>query len=164
MCGEVISRLLTAIRYTLTTDSAIASQSKLFEITVLVKICSALFFSSYTLARLYLADVIFLVTLFLDNGYLEVGSDLRNLIISTVQSFLHKPNLTSYQQDVINNTIEYFTTPRAKMLFGMTRESKSLADIGQAFNRIMNFGKLDGLQMQLMWHSIIFHYFKTKQY
>lgn len=139
VCGEVISRLLTAIRYTLTTDSAIASQSKLFEITVLVKICSALFFSSYTLARLYLADVIFLVTLFLDNGYLEVGSDLRNLIISTVQSFLHKPNLTSYQQDVINNTIEYFTTPRAKMLFGMTRESKSLADIGQAFNRIMNF-------------------------
>lgn len=139
VCGEVISRLLTAIKYALTTDSAIASQSKLFEITVLVKICSSLFFSSYALARLYLADVIFLVTLFIDNAYLEVGSDLRNLIISTVQSFLHKPNLTSYQQDVINNTIEYFTTPRAKMLFGMTREAKSLADIGQAFNRIINF-------------------------
>lgn len=139
VCGEVISRLLTAIKYVLTTDSAIASQSKLFEITVLIKICSSLFFSSYALARLYLADVIFLVTLFIDNGYLEVGSDLRNLIISTVQSFLHKPNLTNYQQDVINNTIEYFTTPRAKMLFGMTRESRSLAETGQAFNRIINF-------------------------
>ncbi|KAI5964022.1 IRA2 [Candida theae] len=139
VCGEVMSRLQTAIKYVLTTDSAIASQSKLFEITVLIKICSSLFFSSYALARLYLADVIFLVTLFIDNAYLEVGADLRNLIISTVQSFLHKPNLTSHQQDVINNTIEYFTTPRAKMLFGMTREAKPLADIGQAFNRIINF-------------------------
>ncbi|KAI5961403.1 IRA2 [Candida pseudojiufengensis] len=139
VCGEVISRLMTTIKHTLTTDSAIASQSKLFEITVLIKICSSLFFSSYTLAKLYLADLIFFVTLFIDDLHLEVGSDLRNMIISAVQSFLHKPKLTNHQQKVINSTIEYFSSPRAKMLFGMTRDLKSSLDVGQSFNRIMNF-------------------------
>ncbi|KAI5954646.1 IRA2 [Candida jiufengensis] len=139
VCGEVISRLMTIIKHTLTTDSPIASQSKLFEITVLIKICSSLFFNSYILAKLYLADIIFFVTLFIDDPHLEVGSDLRNMIISAVQSFLHKPNLTDHQQEVINNTIEYFSSLRAKMLFGMTRDLKSTLDIGQSFNRITNF-------------------------
>ncbi|KAI3402447.2 IRA2 [Candida oxycetoniae] len=139
VCGEVMSRLMFSVRHAVTTDSAIASQSKLFEITVLVKICSSLFFNSYILARLFLADIIFFVTLFIDNTSLEVGSDLRNLIISTVQSFLHKPRLTVRQQDNINQTIEYFSTPRAKMLFGMTRDVKSILDVGQSFNRIANF-------------------------
>ncbi|CAK9436789.1 uncharacterized protein LODBEIA_P13110 [Lodderomyces beijingensis] len=139
VCGEVSTRLNSAVKTVLTTDSAIALQSKLFEITVLVKVCSSLFFSSYLLARLYLADIVFFVTLFIDNLHIEVGSDLRNLIISAVHSFLHKPRLTQQQQTVINSTIEYFSSPRAKMLFNMSRDSKSSLDAIQIFNRIANF-------------------------
>ncbi|CAI5757203.1 unnamed protein product [Candida verbasci] len=139
VCGEVILRLVQTINVTVTTDSAIASQSKLFEIEVLIKICSTLFFNSFTLSRLYLADIIFFVTLFIDNDYLDVGHDLQKLIISSVQSFLHKPSLTNSEQNSINETIEYFTTPRAKMLFGMTRDLKSSQDVSQSFNRISNF-------------------------
>lgn len=139
VCGEVISRLISCINNASTGDSAIACQSKLFEIKVLIKICSSLFFNSYVLARLYLADLIFFVTLFIDNSHLDVGADLQRLIISLIQSFLHKPDLTEKEQKTVDETIEYFSTPRAKMLFGMTRDSSSGLDISQTFNRISNF-------------------------
>ena len=59
VCGEVTSRLLQRINKVVTTDSSIALQSKLFEISVLIKICSSLFFNSYNLAKTYLAELIF---------------------------------------------------------------------------------------------------------
>ncbi|KAG7660703.1 IRA2 [[Candida] subhashii] len=139
VCGEVISRLIACINRATTTDSPIASQSKLFEMKVLVKICSSLFFNSYILARLYLADLIFFVTLFIDNAHLDVGGDLQKLIIGLIQSFLHKPDLSDSEQKIVDETIEYFSTPRAKMLFGMTRDSSSGLDVSQTFNRLSNF-------------------------
>lgn len=139
VCGAVMAKLKSLVKYTVTTDSSIALQSKLFEISVLLKICSSLFFNSYILARLYFADIIFLVTLFIDSIYLEVGSDLQSLIISSTQSFLHTPRLSQEQLNVIDLTIEFFSSPRAKMLFGMTRDSKSAMDVSQTFNRIANF-------------------------
>ena len=78
VCGEVTSRLLQRINKVVTTDSSIALQSKLFEISVLIKICSSLFFNSYNLAKTYLAELIFFVTLFIDNPVLDVGEDLQN--------------------------------------------------------------------------------------
>ncbi|EGW32510.1 ras GTPase activating protein RasGAP/neurofibromin [Spathaspora passalidarum NRRL Y-27907] len=139
VCGEVINRLISCINRARTNDSAIVSQSKIFEIKVLIKICSSLFFNSYTLARLYLADLVFFVSLFIDNSNLDIGSDLQKLIIGLIQSFLHKPDLTEAEQKLVDDTIEYFSTLRAKMLFGMTRDSNSSLDISQSFNRITNF-------------------------
>ena len=52
VCGEVTSRLLQRINKVVTTDSSIALQSKLFEISVLIKICSSLFSIHITLPRL----------------------------------------------------------------------------------------------------------------
>ncbi|RLV94789.1 Inhibitory regulator protein IRA2 [Spathaspora sp. JA1] len=139
VCGEVINRLIGCINRAKNNDSTIVSQSKIFEMKVLIKICSSLFFNSYILARLYLADLVFFVTLFIDNSYLDIGGDLQKLIIGLIQSFLHKPDLTQSEQKLVDDTIEYFSTLRAKMLFGMTRESNSSLDVSQSFNRISNF-------------------------
>ncbi|EAZ62896.2 Ras GTPase activating protein RasGAP/neurofibromin [Scheffersomyces stipitis CBS 6054] len=140
VCGEVVSRLITAVGKAKKKDSAIAAKSKLFEIRVLVKICASLFFNSYALARLYLPDIVFFCTLFIDNMYLDFGADLQKLVINIIQSFLHKPDLSDDEQQVVDETIDYFSSQRAKMLFGVTRDiSNSGADASQLYNRASNF-------------------------
>lgn len=143
VCGDVIARLIACVNKTLKNESAIAEQSNLFEIKVLVKICSSLFFNSYALARLYLADIFFLATIFIDNVYLDFGPDLQKLFVNVIQSFLHKPNLTKEEHDTVDSTIAYFSDQRANMLFGLTRDISDLAMYAvQLYNRAMTFEML----------------------
>ncbi|KAL6451004.1 IRA2 Inhibitory regulator protein IRA2 [Candida maltosa Xu316] len=142
VCGEVTSRLIKRIGKTLTTDPTVALQSKLFEISVLIKICSSLFFNSYNLSKTYLAELIFFITLFIDTSHLEVGEDLQKLLMTAIQSLLHKPGITDFQIKKIDEAIAYFSTPRAKMIFGTSRESNYVTDVAQTFNRISNFERL----------------------
>lgn len=143
ICGEALNRLIDCINRATNNDSEIASESKLFEIMILVKICASLFFDSFIYAQLYLADVFFVCTLFIDNPSLEFGADLQKLMINTIQSFLHKPDLTEIEQNTVEETLTYFSGQRAKMLFGLTREKSSTAsDIGQLYNRAASFETL----------------------
>lgn len=140
VCGEVITRLLHCVANASLNDSAVALQSKLLEITILVKICASLFFNSYVFAQLYLADVYFVCSLFIDNPVLEFGADLQKLVVNTIQSFVHKPRINEDQLEALEGTISYFSGPRAKMLFGMTRDKGSSgADASQIFNRATSF-------------------------
>lgn len=139
VCGEVTARLTKRIGAALTTDSTVALESKLFEISVLIKISSSLFFNSYNLSKTYLAELIFFVTLFIDDYHLDVGEDLQKLLMTAIQSLLHKPGITELQQRKIDEAIAYFSTPRAKMIFGTSRDTTYVNDIGQTFNRISNF-------------------------
>lgn len=148
ICGEVVSRLNKCIRQTQSTDSDIVLQSKLLEIMVLVKVCSVMFFNSFVFGTLYLLDVFFFCTLFINNPMLEFGSDLQNLVVNTIQSFSGKPKLTEEQSKLIDTSIEYFSSQRAKMLFGLTsRERGTMSDITQFFNKATAFESLcDTLQ------------------
>lgn len=144
VCGEVVTKLISCVNNAKSNDSAIASRSKLFEIRVLVKICASLFFNSYSITRLYLADIFLLVALFIDNVYLDFGADLQKLMLNLIQSFLHKPGLTDLEQKKVDESIEYFSSQRAKMLFGVTREINSSnlstsSDTGQIYNKVLNF-------------------------
>lgn len=137
--GEAINRLIKCVNQTTNNDSDVASESKLFEIMILVKICSSLFFDAYIYAQLFLADIFLLCTLFIDNPSLEFGGDLQKLLINTIESFLHKPDLSLDEKKVVENTLSYFTSQRAKMLFGLTREKSSSSDISQLYNRAASF-------------------------
>lgn len=143
LCGETIKRLIGCINEAYDSDSEIASESKLFEIMILVKICSSLFFDSYVYAQLFLADIFFICTLFIDNPSLEFGADLQKLVINTIQSFFNKPDLTQEERDTVDATLKYFSGQRAKMLFGLTREKTSgVSDITQLYNRAGSFETL----------------------
>lgn len=143
LCGEVVSRLQDCIHKASRDDSDIASQSKLLEIMVLVKVCASVFFNSFLFGSLYLLDVFFFCSLFIDNPSLEFGSDLQKLVINTIQSFIHKPNLTPEQKQLIDDTIEYFSGQRARMLFGLnSRERAAGTDINHAYNRATAFDLL----------------------
>lgn len=140
LCGHTISRLIKCIGSATSHDSEIASESKLFEIMILVKICGSLFFDSYLSSQLYLADVFFICTLFIDDPLLEFGSDLQKLMINTIQSFFNKPDLSNDEQKTVEATLTYFSGQRAKMLFGLTRDKVSTSsDINQAYNRAISF-------------------------
>lgn len=140
ICGEVVSRLNKCIRETHATDSDIVLQSKLLEIMVLVKVCTVMFFNSYVFGTLYLLDVFFFCTLFISNPMLEFGSDLQKLVINTIQSFSGNPNLTAEQSKLIDTSIEYFSSQRAKMLFGLnSRERATISDMIQFYNKAAAF-------------------------
>lgn len=140
LCGEVVARLNVCIRNMKKDDSDIAYQTKSLEMTILVKICASLFFNSYVYGSLYLPDVFFFCTLFIDSPTLEFGSDLQKLVINTIQSFNHKPDLTIKQSRLIDETIEYFSGQRARMLFGLTsKERGGASDFNQLYNRSTSF-------------------------
>lgn len=140
ICGEIVSRLNRCIRETRPSDSNIVLQSKLLEIMVLVKVCTVMFFNSYNFGSLYLLDVFFFCTLFINNPMLEFGSDLQKLVVNTIQSFSGKPKLTKEQSKLIDTSIEYFSSQRAKMLFGLTsRERATMSDTTQFFNKATAF-------------------------
>lgn len=140
LCGEIIARINSCIAQTNRHDSELVIQSKQLEITVLVKVCGSLFFNSYVYGSLYLPDVFLFCTLFIDNPGLEFGSDLQKLVINTLGAFAQTPSLSQKQIDLINNTVEYFSSQRAKMLFGLTsKERVTHADPVQNFNRAMSF-------------------------
>lgn len=136
LCGQLISRIVVCIHKAQSADSVIASQSKLLEIMVLIKICAAMFFNSYTFASLYLLHVFFFCSLFIDSPNLEFGPDLQRLTINTIQSFTQKPGLSEAQSTHIDKTLDYFTSQRAKMLFGFKASERVKAqDASHVFNR-----------------------------
>lgn len=135
-CSKVLTRLIHCIQKTDKNDSAIASQSKLMEITLLVRICSSLFFDSYKYAQLHLPDVCFITSLFIDSIHVDVGADLQGLLINVLQSFVQKPGLTAMELATVNESISYFSSQRAKMFFGLTTESKaSKTDPNQMYGK-----------------------------
>lgn len=140
LCGEVVARLNERISKARKTDSEIVIQSKISEITILVKLCATLFFNSYVISSLYLLDVIMFCTLFIDRPDLDFGYDLQRLVINTIQSFAQKPNLTEPQLKLITDTITYFSGQRAKLLFGLTfKERTAHKEYNQNFDRAMSF-------------------------
>ncbi|OBA19106.1 hypothetical protein METBIDRAFT_33704 [Metschnikowia bicuspidata var. bicuspidata NRRL YB-4993] len=143
LCGELVSRLHNCIYKTKKGDSAIVIQSKISEISILIKICSSLFFDSFVYGSLYLLDVFLFCTLFIDRSDLDFGHDLQSLVLSTIQSFSCKPLLGDEQVDLINETVEYFSSQRAKMLFGLTtKERGAHIDFSQNYERALSFEHL----------------------
>ncbi|CAK7915257.1 hypothetical protein CAAN3_17S00804 [[Candida] anglica] len=138
VCGELISRLITAVGDSNHEGSIVAAQSKAVEISVLIKICSAIFFDSYSYSTMYLADVFFFCALLVSHSSIDVGTDLQRLAINTVQSFLHKPDLSEEEEQIINKTLHYLSGQRAHLLFGLSRETQS-KDASQIFNRATAF-------------------------
>lgn len=136
ICGELIFRLNDCILKTKLTDSEIAIQSKQLEIKVLVKICASLFFNSYIYSSLYLLEVFLFCTLFMAGPSLDIGLELQRLVLNTIQSFSMKPLLNHDQRELINNTLNYFSSQRAKMLFGLTAKEKvTLRENSQSFDK-----------------------------
>lgn len=136
LCGQVILRIVQCIHRAQNDDLTIASQTKLLEIMVLIKICALMFFSSYDFGLLYLLHVFFFCSLFIDSPKLEFGPDLQRLTINTIQSFLHKPGLTAEQSRQIEETLDYFSSQRARMLFGFNAgERAKTQDALHVFNR-----------------------------
>ena len=143
LCGELVSRLHDCISKTKNLDSEIAIQSKILEISLLVKICASVFFDSYVFGSLYLLDVFFFCTLFIDRSDLEFGHDLQSLVLNTVQSFARKPLLDEGQMKLIGETAAYFSGQRAKMLFGLTtKERGAHVDFSQNYERSISFEHL----------------------
>lgn len=140
LCGELVCRLHDCISSTKMCGSEMAIQSKILEITILVKLCATVFFNSHVFGSLYLLDVFLFCVLFIDRPDLDFGSDLQRLVINTVHSFAQRPNLSARQLQLIVETVEYFSSQRAKMLFGLTFKERGVhGDFAQNFDRALSF-------------------------
>ena len=124
LCGEFIARIHTCIAQACSHDAEIVTQSKQLEITVLVKVCGLLLFNSYLYAQVFLPDVVLFCTLFIDTPGLEFGADLQKLVIHTLRAFAQKPGFSPRQTALIDSTVDYFSSPRAKILFGFTSKDR----------------------------------------
>lgn len=142
VCGEIVTRLTTAIAETSVESTLVAKQTKLIEIQVLIKICSVIFFDLYYFAQMFLADVFFFCSLFINHSAInDVGEDLQKLVSNVVQSYLHKPNMNVHERKIINDTLSYVTGQRAHLLFHGNRVQASslMVDAPHIYHRATSF-------------------------
>ncbi|ODQ81722.1 hypothetical protein BABINDRAFT_159971 [Babjeviella inositovora NRRL Y-12698] len=122
-------------------ELSMITQTSWIEITILVKICVSLFFDSLFFTEMFLPDVLFIITMFLDIGPLRLRKALYGLTINVLHSFLAKEDLSEAILDKMNLVNHKLTGQRAKIVFGLTRNEST---VDSDSNRVVS--GLNGLE------------------
>ncbi|OUM54858.1 hypothetical protein BVG19_g4300 [[Candida] boidinii] len=113
--------------------SEIEDHTRWIELIVLTRFLSFLVFDSLLFVEMFLGDIFYIVSIYLDVGPLEFRKCVIKLIIRSFHAFLGKENLTAEQVKYIKSQIEALDGARYKMLFGLTRtdsESEEKVSVG----------------------------------
>lgn len=108
--------------------SEIEEHTRWIELIVLTRFLSFLVFDSLLFVEMFLGDIFYIVSIFLDVGPLEFRKCVIKLIIRSFHAFLGKENLTAEQVEYIKCQIEALDGARYKMLFGLTRTDSELEE------------------------------------
>lgn len=146
ICSSVIKRLreLSFISR-LTSEDSIAAHTNWIEITVLVKVCVALFFDSILFTEMFMPDILYITTMFMDIGPFELRTSLYKLLLNVFHSALLKEDLDPERRLRAITIVNKFHDLRFTMLLGLNREdtrSVSPENDAEISNRITSLEML----------------------
>ncbi|KAG7807441.1 hypothetical protein KL921_004199 [Ogataea angusta] len=121
ICGLLIHRLRERSYFINNDESELESHTRWIETTVLTRFLTFLVFDSIIFVQMYISDIFYLVTIYMDQGPLEFRTSILRLVMRALHSFLSRENLTPAQIKLIREKIELFEGARFRMLFGLTR-------------------------------------------
>lgn len=121
MCCWVINRLREVAHIpVLPGKTLMIAHASWVEITILLSICTVVFFDLILFAELYLLDVLFIVSMFLGMGPMPLRHLLHGLVCNVMHSFCNKENLSDEARVRMLDIVSRLTGPRAMILFGLT--------------------------------------------
>ncbi|KAG7890579.1 hypothetical protein KL908_004416 [Ogataea polymorpha] len=121
ICGLLIHRLRERSYFINNDESELESHTRWIETTVLTRFLTFLVFDSIVFVQMYISDIFYLVTIYMDQGPLEFRTSILRLVMRAFHSFLSREDLTPAQIKLIREKIELFEGARYRMLFGLTR-------------------------------------------
>lgn len=122
----IIDRLLFKIRGFLPSLRIEALTQSWSELTILVKVSVHLFFETPLLAQMFLPEVLFIISLLIDVGPVELRNSLHGLLMNVCYSLSMNLALGENERCHLDEITRIFSTEKSKFMFGFSQEKGSL--------------------------------------
>lgn len=125
ICSLVIQRLLKLVNNlvpSLTNDNNMNSWS---EVLILLSILKEMSFSSYVLFERYIPEVLYILSMLIDVRPAKVKVCLLKILTNICYSFIESTAGEPEKRKVLVESIEFLSSPKARYIFGLTRENPS---------------------------------------
>ena len=125
ICSLVIQRLLKLVNNlvpSLTNDNNMNSWS---EVLILLSILKEMSFSSYVLFERYIPEALYILSMLIDVRPAKVKVCLLKILTNICYSFIESTAGEPEKRKVLVESIEFLSSPKARYIFGLTRENPS---------------------------------------
>ncbi|SGZ39967.1 uncharacterized protein HGUI_02167 [Hanseniaspora guilliermondii] len=125
ICSLIIQRLLKLVNNlvpSLTNDNNMNSWS---EVLILLSILKEMSFSSYVLFERYIPEVLYILSMLIDVRPAKVKVCLLKILTNICYSFIESTAGDPERRKVLVESIEFLSSPKARYIFGLTRENPS---------------------------------------
>ncbi|KAL3229776.1 Inhibitory regulator protein IRA2 [Nakaseomyces bracarensis] len=126
IAGCVIKKLISKIRGFLPSLRIEALTQSWSELKILVKISIHLFFETPLLAQMFLPEVLFIISLLIDVGPIELRNSLHGLLMNVCYSLSMNIALAESERSHLEEITRIFSTEKSKFMFGFGQEKGSL--------------------------------------
>lgn len=122
----IIKKLISKIRGFLPSLRIESLTQSWSELTILVKISIHLFFETPLLAQMFLPEVLFIISLLIDVGPIELRNSLHGLLMNVCYSLSMNIALAETERSHLDEITRIFSTEKSKFMFGFGQEKGSL--------------------------------------
>ncbi|EDO16305.1 hypothetical protein Kpol_1053p43 [Vanderwaltozyma polyspora DSM 70294] len=142
---NIIHRLMRIIDSFLPSLKMEVSTQSWSELTILVKIAIPLFFESPMLAQMYLPEVLFIVSLLIDQGPKHIRSCFHQLLMNICHSLAINDSLSEINRKNLDEVCCIFSRQKLKFMFGFSQDKGSvlrnfsISSFASKFNTLEHF-------------------------
>lgn len=148
---HIIQRLLKIIDSFLPSLKMEVSTHSWSELAILVKISIPLFFESPLLAQMYLPEVLFIVSLLLDNGPKEIRSHFHELLMNVCHSLVINESLSEINRKSLDDVCSIFSRQKQKFIFGFSQDKGSVLQNFSVTSFVSKFNTLEHFTTNIMF-------------
>jgi len=121
LATEVVERLLDTVKHTLPTLKFDTTNQSWAELKILVHITAFLFFESTLLVQMFLPDVLFVISILIDIGPIELRTLIFELLMNVCNSLSINSILPSEKKQQLDDITSDFATYKLKYIFGFSQ-------------------------------------------
>lgn len=130
LCGRIVVSTRAIAEVALAaTHKKLSKHPNWDELGILLRVCREIFFNAPVLAAEYLADVCFIVSIFVDSGSLQFRQSLYHLMVNTAHSFGESSKLQALLSQI--------NEPKTRLLFGLHADNYSASSCTDMDNSIV---------------------------
>ena len=121
LATEIVNRLMYTVRYSLPAVKIETNNQSWAELKILVHITAFLFFESTLLVQMYLPEVLYIISILIDIGPVELRTLIYELLMNVCNSLSINSILPSEKKQQLDDITSHFSTYKLKYIFGFSQ-------------------------------------------
>ncbi|KAG0668708.1 Ras GTPase activating protein ira2 [Maudiozyma exigua] len=121
LATEVVDRLMYTVRYSLPTLNIDTNNQSWAELKILVHITAFLFFESTLLVQRHLPEVLYIISILIDIGPIELRTLIYELLMNVCNSLSINSILPSEKKQQLDDITSHFSIYKLKYIFGFSQ-------------------------------------------